>query len=123
MKKTLILGIAVFALQIAPAFAEGNMPDGPHKAKGMEKMFEMQDSNKDGFISEEEYLAFGKARFAEMDSDKDGKITKDEVKAHRDAMREKYKAMKKEREGAGKPSDDAAAEEEGKKPEGKPQTP
>ena len=110
MKKILVLSAAILALQAMPVLAEegGPKPDGNH-GKGMDRMFEMQDTNKDGAVSEDEYLAFGKARFAETDANKDGKITKEEIKAHRDAMREKYKAMKKEQE-ANKPAADKPAE-------------
>lgn len=95
MKKFLLLGAAFLALQAVPALAEeGSAPKPGGKNHGM--MFDMQDSNKDGVVSEEEFLAFGKSKFAEMDADHDGKLTKDEAKAHREAMRAKYKAMKEQ---------------------------
>lgn len=109
MKKLLLLGAAFLALQALPAMAEeGSAPKGG-KHDGM---FQAQDANKDGVVSEEEFLAFGKSKFAEMDTDHDGKLTQEEAKSHRAAMRDKWKEkhgdMKKEKEAGGSPSADPA---------------
>lgn len=96
MKKIVMLGAAVLALQSIPALAEDHAPmDGkPHR--GLEKMFEKQDANKDGAISEEEFLTSSKERFTDMDANKDGKLTKEEVEAKRAEMKKKWEERKAE---------------------------
>lgn len=93
MKKMLMLTAAILALQALPALAEGSggHPEGGKRMDKGSKFFDMQDTNKDGAVSEEEMLTFAKARFAEMDGDKDGKVTKEEAKTHREAMKAKWK--------------------------------
>lgn len=94
MKKILMLGAAVLTMQALPALAEeGKKPHRDH-GKMMEKMFEHQDTDKDGSISKEESAANAAKRFEEMDANKDGKVTKDEVKAHHEAKRAEWKAKK-----------------------------
>jgi hypothetical protein len=94
MKKTLLLAaVAFIAMQAIPAHAEEGAPKGkPHHFD----MFTMQDTNKDGVVTQDEFLAFNKARFAENDADHDGKVTKEEVQAHREQMKEKWQAKRKE---------------------------
>ncbi len=95
MKKTMLLAAAVIlALQAIPALAEeGKKPhrDGPGK---MEKMFEEQDADKNGSVSEAEFQAFNKKRFDEMDGNKDGGLTKEEIKSHFDAKKAEWKAKR-----------------------------
>lgn len=90
MKKILMLGAAALMFQAVPALAEGGPGDGHHKGK----MFEKQDTNGDGVITEDEFLAKAKERFAMMDADSDGKITMEEGKAAHEKMREKMKEWK-----------------------------
>jgi len=94
MKKILLLTAAVLAIQALPALAEDG---GQHKGggKGM-RIFELQDANKDGAVSKEEFMKFSEERFAESDADGDGKVTKEELKAHHEKMRAKWEAKKKE---------------------------
>ncbi len=93
MKKILLLTAAVLAIQALPALAEdGGQQKG---GKGM-RIFEMQDTDKDGSVSKEEFMKFNEGRFAETDANSDGKVSKEEVKAHHDAMRAKWEAKKKE---------------------------
>jgi Ca2+-binding EF-hand superfamily protein len=100
MKKLLLLGAAILTVQALPALAE----DGGKKGEKHMKMFEAQDTDKDGAISESEFQAFTKKRFDEIDGNKDGKVTKEEAKTHHEAMKAKWKekreAMKKAKEGA-----------------------
>lgn len=111
MKKLLMIGAAILAMQAIPALAEDGSNGGPEgkKSRGMH-MFDMQDTNNDSVISQEEFTAFTKKRFDEIDANKDGKITKDEAKAHHEAMKAKWKEkraqMKKEKEAAA--GDDSA---------------
>lgn len=97
MKKMLMLGAALLTMQALPALAEDSAksPDGQKKPRA-ERMFEEQDTNKDGAISAEEAATHAKKRFEEVDTDKDGKVTKGEAKAHHEAMRKKWKQRKEE---------------------------
>ncbi len=99
MKKLLMLTAAVFALQAMPAMAQdGHPPEGKDGKKGprYEKMFEEQDTNKDGKVSADEFAAFNKNRFDEIDANKDGSVTKEEAKTHHDAMKAKWKEKRDE---------------------------
>ena len=113
MKKIMMLGAAVLAFQALPALAE----EGPHGGKhgGPGRFFEKLDTDKDGSVTETEFLNSSKSKFGEMDSDKDGKITKAELEAHhaekkkeRDARRAEMKAKKEAGETV--PADAARAE-------------
>lgn len=91
MKKLLIMTAALLALQAIPALAQekgGKSPEGP--------MFAEQDVNKDGTVSEDEFLNFGKKKFGEIDANSDGQIDKEEAKKHHEARREKWKQKRKE---------------------------
>lgn len=89
MKKLMMLSAAVLALQAIPAIAQEKGADhGKHRG---EKFFEMQDTDKDGVISEAEFVAKAKERFTSMDADKDGKVTKEEAAAHHEAKKAKWK--------------------------------
>lgn len=110
MKKLLMLTGALLALQAIPAMAQDEGAPPPpagekmmHKGENRgEKMFEQKDTNKDGVISESEFMDGAKKRFSEVDGDHDGKITKDEAKTHHESMRAKWKekreAFKKAKE-------------------------
>ncbi|MFA5592669.1 MAG: hypothetical protein WC989_05090 [Micavibrio sp.] len=99
MKKMMLLAAAALAVQAVPALAENGAK--PHKERGkfIEHMFEKQDTDKDGVVSEAEYLATAKARFDAMDADKDGKLTREEIKAHHEAIKSEFKAKRGERKG------------------------
>ena len=96
MKKLMMLGAAILALQAIPALAQDAPPPPgngkpPHEGKGPGRFFEKLDTDKDGKISKAESAAAEERRFKEMDADGDGFITKEEAKAHHDAMRAKWK--------------------------------
>ena len=84
--------VTIFFGGMAPSFAEAGKGYGHYKGKKFEKM----DTNADGVISHEEFLAKAEKRFKKMDADSDGKITKEEAKSHHAAMREKYKKYRQE---------------------------
>lgn len=90
----MLLGAAVLALQAVPVLAEDAPPpcSGPGP-KG--QMFEQKDTNGDGVVSKDEFLAFSQAkaeeRFGKMDADGDGKITREEAQAAHEKMREQRK--------------------------------
>ena len=58
----------------------------PHQKRGGH--FKMMDTNNDGKVSKDEFMARTTKRFTEMDANGDGFITKDEKKTHRKKMKE-----------------------------------
>ncbi len=97
MKKFLLLTAAILAIQAIPALAQegGAQADGK-KQQRENSMFEEQDTNKDGVVSEDEFLAFGKKRFSEIDADKNGSITKEEAKKYHESKKAKWKEKREE---------------------------
>lgn len=114
MKKILMLTAAIMALQALPALA--GEKDG-HKGGKHMNIFEIQDADKDGFVTKEEFMKFSEARFAESDSDKDGKVSKQEVKAQREKWEAKRKEMRAEKAKAKEGKAPAAAPAEAPKAE------
>jgi len=92
--KWIILPAMVLMIGIVPAHANQEW-DGKNNQHG--KMFKNADQNGDGIISKEEFLAVHTKKFEEMDTDDDGNITQEEIKAHKETMREKMKAMREEK--------------------------
>ncbi len=99
-----LVTLAALALIALPAasFAE-DKPEPPkgeqeHKGehKGPGKMFKETDTNGDGQMSKDEFMAFHEKRFAEMDGDGDGQISGEEAKAKAQEWREKMKEKRKE---------------------------
>lgn len=88
MKK--LLAISALALILSgPAFAEdAAAPD--HKGPG--PMFERADTNHDGLLSKEEFMAKHEETFKRLDTNGDGSISKEEI----EVGREKWKEMRKE---------------------------
>lgn len=70
---------------------EGGPPGGPGGAAMVEEVLNRMDTNKDGSVDKEEYVAFGKKefedRFARTDTNADGKLSKEEVQAGMQRMR------------------------------------
>ncbi len=120
MKKLLLLSAAFLALQAVPVMAQDAdapppVKEGKHagpdgKGRG-EMFFSKNDTNGDGVISEDEFLANAKKHFDEGDTDKDGKLTKEEAKAQHEKMRakmkEKREEMKEKRKAVEKPAEKA----------------
>lgn len=101
----ILMTVAAVALLSAPALAEHpGGPEGgpPHKGK----MFEAMDSNGDGMVSKDEFMAAHMQRFEKMDTNADGNVSKDEIEAHRAAMRAKREEMKQKRQDAPPPEGD-----------------
>ena len=86
---TLAAFLAVFL--VSPAFAETPDAEG---SEGKGKHWEKVDTDSDGFISEEEFLARHKIVFKELDADTDGKLSKEEMKEGMSKRREKMKELK-----------------------------
>lgn len=95
MKKLLLFSAAAFFITAPEAFAEhgGEHKGGPKGAK----MFERMDTDKDGFVTKEEFMAEHEKHFAETDADADGKLTQDEVSKKMEELRAKWKAEKEAR--------------------------
>lgn len=115
MKKLLILTAAILALQAVPALAEDTAPAKEGKKHMENPMFAEQDSDKNGTVSEAEFVAFGKKKFSEIDRDGNGEITKEEAKKHHESRREKWKKkreeMKEKRDAMKSKSEDAPKSE------------
>lgn len=99
MKKMIALGLAALVLNVTPAMAEtAPAPDKkPDEKPYKSRMFEENDTDKDGKVSKQEFLIGSEKRFAEIDTNKDGFLTMDEMKARRDEMRAKMRERMKER--------------------------
>ncbi len=92
--KLLTLGVVAGGLLFVPvAYADHH----GGKNRG-EKMFEKHDTNGDGVISKEEFMAHAEERFGKMDKDGDGKVTKEEAREVREEMKKKWKEHKKSAE-------------------------
>lgn len=95
MKKTTALALSlVTALFAGQALAEHH--EGDHKGKHG-RMFEETDTNKDGFVTKDEWRAKGDKMFAQQDTNGDGKISKEEREAKRmewEAKKAEWKAKK-----------------------------
>ena len=72
---------------------------GGHRGMGM--MARMADTNKDGAVSRDEFLAAQTKHFAMMDADKDGTVTAEERKGARAKMREHMRGMRGQGDKAG----------------------
>ncbi len=109
MKHLSLLALATLALA-GTAYAV----EAPQKAPAeMEKMhgkhFKEADTNGDGGLSKEEFMARHEKKFAEIDANHDGKITPDEMKAHHETMKEKFKHHRAERKAHGDAPEAAGA--------------
>lgn len=112
--KKIVLMTVMGLFVAAPAFAEPGEhhgDKGPRHEKMMERMFEKNDTDKDGAISKEEFIKSSEERFASMDADGDGKVTKEEAKKHHEEKREKFLEMKEKKEAAADGAVDEAAPE------------
>jgi Ca2+-binding EF-hand superfamily protein len=91
--KKLILMTAAAVFVISPAMADDHK--GKKDGKKLEEMFKSTDSDSDGMISLDEYLAHveekaGK-KFSEKDTNDDGMVSMDEAKAYNEMKKDKYK--------------------------------
>jgi hypothetical protein len=103
LKATLLLTGALLFLSVSPVLAETESAYPAKDAKPeKETMFEKQDANKDGAVSQDEFLAYATSKFKEIDANGDGNISEEESKAHREKKKEKWadkrEEMKEKRE-------------------------
>lgn len=78
--------LCLFALLATPALAQS----GGGVDLGMNKLFNEADSNRDGAVTEAEFLAKAKQQFAAGDANKDGKITREEAQAQQQQMLNRF---------------------------------
>lgn len=111
MKTRLLLAAAVAALMISPVAAraqdDGPSSDRPARAHRMDRKEHRQDrmgkvdTDKDGKVSKDEFLAAHAAQFDEMDTDGDGYLSPDERKAawekHRGKMKDRMQKWREHR--------------------------
>lgn len=104
MKKVIFTSLMAGSLIVSGlAFADNHTEKGPKAAsdKQMEKPYdgkkdrhgkfmEKLDTNADGVISKDEFMAKHEEHFSKMDADGDGSVTGDEMKAAHQAMKEKW---------------------------------
>jgi Ca2+-binding EF-hand superfamily protein len=98
MKNIALSALSIVALLASTAAFAADAPTTPPKGPEHHgaKMFEENDSNKDGAISKDEWQAKGDKMFGEIDANKDGKISQDEMKAHHDLKRAEWQKRKVE---------------------------
>ena len=91
-KNIVMLAAVILMCQATSVFAE-DKPEKPRHEKHMS-----HDSDGDGMISESEFLAKAKERFAKMDANDDGKISREEAQKARQNKREKMKEFREKRQ-------------------------
>lgn len=100
--KKLAIFVATAILASAPAYAADTVPPASTAAPKGEKVegkrverFKSADTNADGALSREEFLANAASRavetFTKIDKDGNGSATREEMKAYGDEMRAKFK--------------------------------
>ncbi|MDX1974556.1 MAG: hypothetical protein SFT92_02650 [Rickettsiales bacterium] len=77
MKNTLLTSLCLYALSSASMAAE--LVDQATIQTMVEKRHAVLDSNKDGKVSKEEFLAGSDKKFSDGDKDKDGSLSKQEL--------------------------------------------
>ena len=100
MKKIMLCTLsAIIAIGASSAFAAEQAIPTPSQGEAQKgrKMFEENDTNKDGSISKDEWRARGDKMFSETDTNGDGKLTQDETKAHYEKKRAAWKERRMER--------------------------
>jgi hypothetical protein len=104
MNKTIGFSLAALLLagsSVALAHGPGDGECHGGRGRGPGAHFDQLDTNKDGSLSQAEFLAKGDARFAQADTNKDGKLTKEERQAvHQAHMKERF--AKHDKNGDGK---------------------
>lgn len=91
---------ALAAIMMAsPALADHHGGDKAHNGEKKQRagVLERLDSDGDGRISRDEFLAPHIAKFEKMDADGDGYVSAEEMQAAREAMKERYQNRHGER--------------------------
>jgi hypothetical protein len=79
----ILIAAPAIALAQPPGGGAGGPPRGPQTPEQIEAQFKQMDTNKDGVVTKDEWLAAGRREqgFARFDQKGDGKVTLDEMKA------------------------------------------
>lgn len=93
MKKIVTFASALAVLAAMPALA--NQVGDTKDHKPTRPMFTQMDTNADGFVTQDEAVAYTQKKFAEADTNGDGKISTNEA----DTFRAKTRDMWKEKKG------------------------
>lgn len=125
--RTLALSAIMAASLLIPAAAraeepmehpmmEHQMDDNPMMKMG--EAFGEADTDKDGSLSLQEFLARHEAKFKEIDGNSDGKLTQEEFQAYRETMKKKMdehreEMMKNRREKMEEHKEESAKDKEG----------
>ena len=94
MNKLFLMAALMGAMTLPATAAFAEHHEGDYKGKKMEKV----DTNGDGLVSKEEFLAKHEEMFNKMDADGNGSLTPEEMKEARGKMKERWKEMKEKRE-------------------------
>jgi len=106
MKKftKIILAGMISALPLSAVAADTKTADKAAPADEMGKgikhgeYWRQMDTNGDGVISHDEFMAGAEKRFKELDINGDGKVTAEEMKIHHDKMKAQFQEKKAMRE-------------------------
>jgi len=82
--------LCLLALASTPALAQTTQPAASGMDMGVMKLFNEADTNHDGAVTREEFLAKANQQFGMGDTNKDGKITRDEAQAHQQNMMNRF---------------------------------
>jgi|GEM_PF-1190241 len=96
MNKYVMIGALAMTMGIT-GIAQADEHKGKDFEKFQHKMFEKMDTDGNGSISRDEFMAVHEEKFTMMDTNGDGELSMDELKASREKMKEKYKSMRKEK--------------------------
>lgn len=97
MKQLTTLSLAIGSLLIVSQVTASESDRKSMHHKHMEERLQQVDSNQDGKIDLEEFLAHSEERFKEIDADGDGFISREEGRDAHKKMREKHKAWRHKR--------------------------
>lgn len=92
--------LAVTPLLLLPALSSAQQPPGDAPRSMADAFMQQLDANKDGRVSESEFLEPHKRQFKNMDSNRDGGIDQAEIKAFEQQMRQR---MEQRRQQQGRP--------------------
>jgi len=104
MKRTALLATAIAALLATGVATMYTAEAGNKGAQRGAKMFDRVDTNGDGKITQDEFMARSAERFDMMDQDGNGEVTKEEAQKAYKEMRAKRKGMGKGGSGNGQGS-------------------
>lgn len=96
MNKLFITAITIGALSLSATavMAMGGHDEGHQKGKMMERI----DTNGDGVVSKEEFMAKHAEKFDKIDVDGNGSLSKEELKEAHGKMKEKRSQMREKRQ-------------------------